>query len=66
MTETWSTHLTIIISILVPLGSGIAWLIRGQLAAARAQARMELKVDTMWLWFTNHGSDITGYGKEQK
>lgn len=34
----------------------------------RALARIELKVDTMWAWYTNHGSHITGYqeGDEKK
>jgi hypothetical protein len=55
------------------LGSGIGWILRRQtkslkllIEGAERQARIELKVDTMWAWFTNHGSDITGYKKEQQ
>lgn len=55
--EGW-THLEIIAGIVLPLGSGILWLI------AR-QARQDLKIDTMWTWFTNHGSNITGYKKDK-
>lgn len=48
------THLEIVASVVIPLGSGIVWLIWNA-------ARQNLKVDLMWLWYTNHGSDLTGY-----
>lgn len=47
------------------LGSGIGWLIRGQRKSAAWQADIGLKVNTMWIWFTNHGSHITGYKREE-
>jgi hypothetical protein len=52
-------HVQLIGLIVLPLGSGIGVLIW-------RQARMALKVDTMWGWYTNHGSDITGYKKPDK
>jgi hypothetical protein len=56
--ELW-THIEMFLGIVVPLGLGIVKIIR-------SQARIELKVETMWLWYTNHGSNITGYKKEDK
>jgi uncharacterized membrane protein len=65
--DTW-THIQMVVGILVPLGSGIAWILKRQseslkeaTKAAKSIARIEVKVDTMWEWFTNHGSDLTGY-----
>lgn len=63
MNETFWTHLSMVAAVVVPLGSGITYLIRGQIRSAAAQARIELKVDTMWEWFTQHGHEITGYQK---
>lgn len=55
----WTTdHIQLAIavwaSVVVPLGSGIGWLIY-------KQAQRDLKIDMMWEWYTNHGHDITGY-----
>lgn len=48
------THVGIIASILVPLGSGIGYLIW-------QQAQMALKVNTVWAWFSNDAHEFTGY-----
>ena len=40
--------------IVCPLGSGIGYLIW-------QQAQLNLKVDILWGWYTNHGSSLTGY-----
>lgn len=61
MSETFWGHVQLALVILVPICSGLAWVIKRQADSIRMQARMELKVDTMWEWFTNHGSHITGY-----
>lgn len=49
-----STHLEIIGTILMPLGSGLAYLIW-------RTGQNQLKLDLMWEWFTNHGHETTGY-----
>jgi len=61
MSETIWTHVGIVAGIVLPLGSGILWLIWNA-------SQQTMKVNTMWDWFTNHGSDITGYkpGDERK
>jgi hypothetical protein len=50
------------------LGSGIAWLIKRQENSIKLQTELKIKVETMWLWFTQHGHEITGYkpGDEEK
>jgi hypothetical protein len=47
-------HVQLLGLIVLPLGSGVGYLIWNQ-------AQMKLKVDLMFEWFTNHGHDITGY-----
>jgi hypothetical protein len=47
-------HIELVGMVLFPLGIGMGYLVW-------QQAQMALKVDMMFLWFTNHGSDITGY-----
>jgi len=61
MTPETTAHLELAASILIPVGSGIAYLIW-------TQAQNQLKIDAMWLWFSNHGSELTGYkaGDERK
>lgn len=49
-----SEHLTLWASVVIPLGSGIGWLIY-------RSGQNQLKIDLMWSWFSNHGSGITGY-----
>jgi hypothetical protein len=51
--ESWA-RLEIVPSILIPLGSGIGWLIW-------KQSQNQLKLDLIWESFTNHGSQLTGY-----
>lgn len=61
MTETIWTHIGIIASILLPLGSGLIYVIY-QLG------QMTLKIDLMWKWFSNDAHELTGYkpGDERK
>jgi len=61
MTETIWTHVGIAASIVLPLGSGLLYVI-WQLS------QMTLKLDLIWEWYTNHGHEITGYkpGDERK
>lgn len=72
ITPETQAHVEMMATVLTVLGGGLAWIIKRQQASikllvegAARQARIELKVDTMWTWFSNHGSDITGYKKEQ-
>jgi len=60
-TESGWEHIEIVAGIVIPLGSGILWLIV-------RQVQNQLKLDLMWDWFTNHGHDVTGYqpGDERK
>lgn len=53
MSESTWTHIGIL-ALFIPVISGLAWLIWN----ASAQ---NMKINLMWEWFTNHGSDITGY-----
>lgn len=46
-------------TVLVAIGSGVVYLIYGQ-------GQQNVKINTMWDWFTNHGSDITGYKKDER
>jgi hypothetical protein len=57
--ETWWTHVEIIAGILIPLGSGLIYVVY-QLG------QVNVKVTTMWEWYTNHGSSITGYKKNEE
>lgn len=52
--ESFWSHAELAASIIIPLGSGIGWLIWNT-------AQQNLKLNLMWIWFTNHGHDITGY-----
>lgn len=52
--DTFWGHVELAASIVIPLGSGLGWLIWNT-------AQQNLKLNVMWLWFTNHGHDITGY-----
>jgi hypothetical protein len=54
LADTFWSHAELAASIVLPLGSGIGWLIWNA-------AQQNLKTNTMWSWFTNHGHDITGY-----
>lgn len=47
-------HLEIIAGVVIPLGSGIGWLIWNA-------SQQNLKINLMWAWYTNHGSHLTGY-----
>lgn len=51
--ESWA-HLEIIAGVLIPLGSGIGYLIW-------TQAQNQLKLDALWHWFTNDAHELTGY-----
>jgi hypothetical protein len=61
MTETIWTHIGIAAGIVIPLGSGIGYLIW-------QQAQLTTKVDLLWHWFTNDAHEFTGYkpGDERK
>lgn len=50
MTETIWTHIGIAASIVIPLGSGIGYLIW-------QQAQMAVKVEAMWGWWSNHANE---------
>jgi hypothetical protein len=47
-------HIELFGIIVMPLGSGIMYLIW-------QQAQMTLKVNTMWRWFSNDAHELTGY-----
>jgi hypothetical protein len=47
-------HIELVGMIVIPLGSGILYLIWNQ-------AQNQLKLDLVWEWFTNHGHELTGY-----
>jgi len=56
-TSLFSTeHIELIGAILLPIGSGIIYLIW-------QSAQMKLKVDLMFSWFVNDGHEITGGDK---
>lgn len=61
MGETLWTHIGIAASIVIPLGSGIGYLIW-------QQAQMAVKVEAMWTWYSNDAHEFTGYkpGDERK
>jgi hypothetical protein len=61
-------HIELAATILVPIGSGILYLMRQAAKSIANQARMELKIDLMWAWFTNEAHELTGYqpGDEYK
>jgi len=61
-------HIELVGMIVIPLGSGIVWMLKRQAREITLQAQNQLKLDLIWLWFTNHGHDITGYqpGDEKK
>jgi len=61
-------HLAMWATIMAPLGSGILWVLLRQARQIEREAQNQVKLDTMWNWFTNHGSDVTGYkpGDERK
>lgn len=61
MNETGWSHFQIIAGIVLPLGSGMAWLMVRQARQIAREAQNQLKLDLMWEWFTNHGHDLTGY-----
>lgn len=58
ITAPWWLHAEVL-GLAATLGSGIIYLIY-------QQGQRDIKIDTMWLWFTNHGSNITGYKKPEK
>ena len=54
-------HIALWLSIVLPLGTPLVILLW-------KASQYALKVDLMWSWYTNHGSDLTGYkpGDERK
>jgi hypothetical protein len=56
MNESIWTHIGIAAGIVIPLGSGLGYVIW-------QQAQLTLKVDVMFEWFTNGGHEITGGDK---